>query len=284
MLPGKSRGMYPLTGVVVEPCREMTMKLRWVFATSVFVLAACATNQAKQPEPEWEHERREIMRGPDRPTERSTGYPKLSEEATTEVGRNMLYVSKITAIQQLQVANSFAAYIKHGGEVIELLVSAGTMCLIGYGKDGERFYTNGKIRCSYEQRTKGLFKFDHMANGGVMVDASGRTFVHWMWDGYPQFITPAPAAPTKEVDEIETPGGGSVRSELVYAGLSGDTVSILYREFVNDMARPAFSQDLRYDLSKSRQIGYRGARIEVLQADNVGISYRVLSHLDARAK
>ena len=72
----------------------------------------------------------------------------------------------------------------------------------------------------------------------------------------------------------------SFKRELVYSGVSQNTISILYREFSDNMARPAFSQDLKYDLSQGKEIGFKGARFEVTKASNTGIVYKVLKALD----
>lgn len=72
----------------------------------------------------------------------------------------------------------------------------------------------------------------------------------------------------------------SFRKELVYTGISQTVVNILYREFKDDMARPAFSQDLKYDLSESKVVGYRGARFEIIKATNQGLTYKTLKQLD----
>ncbi len=65
---------------------------------------------------------------------------------------------------------------------------------------------------------------------------------------------------------------------LIYSGRIEDRVRISYREFYGDTARPAFSNDVDYDLSESNLISYKGARIEILSADNSSIRYRVLSN------
>lgn len=75
-------------------------------------------------------------------------------------------------------------------------------------------------------------------------------------------------------------GEDSFRRELIYSGVSQGTVSIEYREFINDMARPAFSQTLRYDLSEGSTIGFRGARFEILAATNIDIRYKVTRPLE----
>lgn len=66
------------------------------------------------------------------------------------------------------------------------------------------------------------------------------------------------------------------RAELVYSGIAGDnTVRAMYREFSGDFIRPAFSQELQYNLSQDSTIAYKSIVITVLEADNSRIRYRV---------
>jgi len=46
------------------------------------------------------------------------------------------------------------------------------------------------------------------------------------------------------------------------------------------MARPAYQQDLQYDLAESSVIGFKGIRMEVLQASNTNIKYKLLSNFN----
>ncbi len=68
---------------------------------------------------------------------------------------------------------------------------------------------------------------------------------------------------------------GSLKQELVYNGKSKDTIRMSYLEYVDDMARPSFFQELTYDLSESRLIAFRDIRMEVLEATNIGIRFVV---------
>lgn len=72
---------------------------------------------------------------------------------------------------------------------------------------------------------------------------------------------------------------GSFKAEIVYNGKSQDTIRLSYREYHDDFARPAFYQDLSYDLSESRTIGFRNMKIEVLEATNSDIRFIVRSPL-----
>ena len=68
------------------------------------------------------------------------------------------------------------------------------------------------------------------------------------------------------------------KQEFIYNGKVGNGIKFIYREFVNDYARPAFTQDLQYDLSEDKIIGFRGLRLEVINASNTKIEYKVIKH------
>jgi len=68
---------------------------------------------------------------------------------------------------------------------------------------------------------------------------------------------------------------GSFVCELIYSGLSGRTIRISYREFSNDMARPAFYQDLTYELTESDTITFKSLRIKIFEATNSSIVFSV---------
>ena len=68
---------------------------------------------------------------------------------------------------------------------------------------------------------------------------------------------------------------------LIYSGRVGDKIKLSYREFSGNLARGAFSNEAEYDLSKSNEIAYKGARIKVLNADNQSIRYVVLSNFNS---
>lgn len=70
----------------------------------------------------------------------------------------------------------------------------------------------------------------------------------------------------------------SFQQTLLYNGRVGNKINIGYREFSASTARPAFNNDVEYDLNESKMIGYKGAKFEVLDASNQSIKYRVISN------
>jgi hypothetical protein len=73
----------------------------------------------------------------------------------------------------------------------------------------------------------------------------------------------------------------SFQQTLIYSGKFGPKIKIGYREFSANVARPAFSNDVEYDLSESTTVGYKGARLEIVEATNDHITYRVISNFNA---
>ena len=51
-----------------------------------------------------------------------------------------------------------------------------------------------------------------------------------------------------------------------------------YREFSNDIARAAFSVDVEYDLNDGDVIGYKGAKLKILESSNTSIKYKVIEN------
>ena len=78
--------------------------------------------------------------------------------------------------------------------------------------------------------------------------------------------------------KISLSGDSSFQQALLYNGRVGNKINIGYREFSASTARPAFNNDVEYDLSESKVIGYKGARIEILEASNQSIKYKLISN------
>lgn len=69
----------------------------------------------------------------------------------------------------------------------------------------------------------------------------------------------------------------SFQQTLIYSGKVSDKINVGYREFSSNIARPAFNNDVEYDLSQSSTVGYKGAKIEIIEATNESITYRVIN-------
>jgi hypothetical protein len=68
----------------------------------------------------------------------------------------------------------------------------------------------------------------------------------------------------------------SFKAELIYTGKTDNIIRVSYREYKNDMARPAFSQELRYDLNEGNEITFKTLKMKVLEATNTKITVQVI--------
>ena len=68
----------------------------------------------------------------------------------------------------------------------------------------------------------------------------------------------------------------SFMEELIYTGRSGNTIHISYREYKKDFARPAFFQELRYDIGRSRTVVFKQYKLKIIEATNEYIKFIVL--------
>lgn len=98
---------------------------------------------------------------------------------------------------------------------------------------------------------------------------------------------------TDDMDEIETLfnpirytikrtdpsyNSDSFRYVALYQGKIGNKIKVSFREFNQDMSRPAFTQDIEYELDKNGEaiVGFKGLRIKVMKATNTDITYSVI--------
>ena len=68
----------------------------------------------------------------------------------------------------------------------------------------------------------------------------------------------------------------SFQQELIYNGRNGNNVKFLYRELSNNMMRQPFSQEIQYDLNDGNTVGFKGARIEIIEANNTSLKYKLV--------
>ena len=109
--------------------------------------------------------------------------------------------------------------------------------------------------------------------GGFLIDESDDTIE--IFDGLRTFRTEqAPDWVATQYPYVEP---DAARRQLVYNGRSGTTVRLYYREFEDGIAQPSVTQELSFDLTDDTVIGHKGARIDVLNATDADIVYRVLA-------
>lgn len=78
--------------------------------------------------------------------------------------------------------------------------------------------------------------------------------------------------------DLPTFNKNSFKYSVLYQGKVDNKIKISFMEFYDNSARPAFTQNIDYELNKkgSTIVGFKGLRIEVLKATNMDITYKVI--------
>lgn len=85
---------------------------------------------------------------------------------------------------------------------------------------------------------------------------------------------------TNGVEKIKqkTVAPNSTLQTLVYNGKNNNKIKIGYREYAGEATRLSNSNDIEYDLSESMRISYKGAVLEIVEAKNQSIRYKIISN------
>jgi hypothetical protein len=87
-------------------------------------------------------------------------------------------------------------------------------------------------------------------------------------------------APTVAIQYCTSPAVGGFSAQIDFSGVAGSVITLTYKEFSSGWSRPAFTQDITYDLAQGSEISFRGARFEIIKATNTEITYRLLKTLE----
>ena len=274
----------------------------------LFLLVACAAPQVKEGR----------SYTPIAAASEIVQLPNLYVESSVEVGQSMISTVKRILNPAVRVSRDLVHSGTNSGYEFKLTIPAGYLLLRGRDNEGRYFEAAKPLSLqlgSYTGANAGDWQKDDNTNGVPVLKAIFG--FHWLFKGVgnsggperdPITVTggvyvPNDSARSTEIywlssdrrKPLNDPSAGmsftviedyaeydkdSFKRELVYSGISQKTISILYREFINDMARPAFSQELKYDLSQGEAIGFKGARFQVIKANNIEIGYKVLKHME----
>lgn len=205
-------------------------------------------------------------------TVETTDLPGIGLVNSVEIGESLVRKERVSVVPAINLQSVFTTQSEWMGNKFTVAVRPGVYVRVGidssgtyYASQGDNFQIDGKPA----------------GRGGIYVPTTNTAATEvFTFNPLGKLIVyPLPRiafAATKQ----SSPALGGFRRELVYSGVSKGTVSILYREYLNDLARPAFSQDLKYDLSDGSTIGYKGARFEIIQATNIAIQYRIIKSID----
>lgn len=182
-------------------------------------------------------------------------FPDIGETNTVSIGENLLEQGKKTKVEVWDVGSPFKVS----------LVPIGHGEFVKVGED-EQYYYVRHIDAPNIPDSIRLKK--------------GTNEVCYIGLNHMSYCGNAPKNQKIEFRDKYIVSKDTFQRSLVYNGRVGNKVNIAYREFYGDIARPAFNNNVEYDLATSKTIAYKGALIEVIEADNQTVKYKVLRNFN----
>jgi hypothetical protein len=205
-----------------------------------------------------------------RPVISTTFAPVLNEIRDVEIGDALVSKEKGQKYDAIEITKEFKIKLDYTVETIE----PGTIFINDY-------------------TTKNMDLYSHSSDStfGIAIPSDGKnSMVYTSHDNDGIYTTGFSAfgfnflKPNEKIEYIQTKVPAKdkeyFKQEFIYNGRVSDALKFIYREYVNDYARSAFTQDVQYDLSESDIIGFRGLRIKIINATNTTIEYIVLNYFE----
>jgi len=195
--------------------------------------------------------------------------PPIGKVVTASVGEELLK----QGVQYTRDVLIMPQTVKAKGSALE--IHKGVYVKIGDADDEEFF----SWLVNRDDRDRGLITNNGrpiLSYGGVTLNKKTKDLCTYIEEGKViVFCTPNVVVErgTQVVEDRN-----SFQQTLLYNGRVGNKVNIGYRESYADRARQAFSNNVEYDLTDSRLISYREAQLEVIDATNQKITYKVLKN------
>ncbi|MBY7931808.1 hypothetical protein KW473_18985 [Vibrio fluvialis] len=182
-------------------------------------------------------------------------YPAVGQEITAYIGDHLVSKGTIAEMDVLKVSQIM--------ESLAYDIPPNVYPQIGYDKDQSFYSALGVVKGPFADPYKALSVDNGDTKEVCVITVFGNKSCI---EGQGKFLV------TKQASAYQD----SFQQTLIYSGKIGNKVNISYREFSNSTARPAFNNEAEYDLSESNVIGYKGALLEVINANNTSITYKLI--------
>ena len=206
--------------------------------------------------------------------QKQENFPKLDQIVVITPGESLISNYLVTKQKGIKLLETTRYDGKFNGFTNTYIVEAGDLPLMATNSTGV-FYGGAMILRQIIPSTN----TNKLVGGGIFIPNSSTENHSLFIDNISAAMEPLNRKVMYELTDIVTVSEKDFKQELVYTGKSGNNINIEYREFKGNMARPAFSQSLTYDISEDNLIGFRGALFEVLEATNSSIKYKIIKHI-----
>lgn len=213
----------------------------------------------------------EVIRPQNPQRNEATLRPPVDQIAVANIGDTLIVQGRTIYVPAIKLLDAYESeWIRNGGIRCCAFVFARGAVLREVGQH------NG-VPIFVGHAAGGLSSIDGLRNEfwGIGVRDNGR--VEYVYGGGGVIAETPGRVVNFEKTQIVTETNDTFQQHFIYGGRNADSLFFTYREYSGGMARPAFTQDVTYSLRDGSTIGFKSLRIEVIQATNMSITYRVVS-------
>lgn len=208
--------------------------------------------------------------------------PSIGESMTVEVGESLYQEGRKTTSKR------YRATLKDGATS---KMDNGYVLTVRPGYQGEMLMrpdSRAPLMCFTTENTGIMGLFGDKNVIGCLVDThKTQVFDASMFPNYGNIFTLSSPVPYDvKITETTVENRDDFYVDVLYQGVSKGEVKISYREFSSGVARPAFTQDVSYELEPNgtATIGFKGMRVKILKATSQNIQYILEQPMPSMAK
>lgn len=192
--------------------------------------------------------------------------PSLNEVSNVEIGETIISKGKVYEYNGMILKNEIS---RDGGFMkSKVIIPPGELIERKEGGKYTYYYSENSVIRNGFTTTYG--------RAGLCISKTSQDDIRG-FSGYPvRTIFKLKENPDIEFTKVTQKKDISFQQELIYNGKSGNSIKFLYREISKKIMRQPFSQEVLYDLSEGNIIGFKGARIEIIEATNFNLKYKVI--------
>lgn len=192
-------------------------------------------------------------------TQKVVSSPQVGEERTVAAGEDIYSFYRVYTIQGAQID----ADTKAGNIFLEEKLPAGTQL----------------VPVATTKKFKGCVPYEGTFNakGPCLIDDDGDgKFDRHSADEVTMFRKLKPPVPYSMVP-MSLASADSFKRVILYQGATADSLRFSYREFKDDMARPAFTEELTIPREPfPAMLAVKNLRIEAIKVGGLGLTYRIV--------
>jgi hypothetical protein len=172
--------------------------------------------------------------------------PEIGIETTAFIGENLIKEGRMLAHDAIFLS------FDHGTKGWTVFHPAGEYKLIGRN-DSYFIYRHGMLQPT------------HWGNVYPQIVEEPEGKVYLQTNTSQQLLEPTEYTKRRQfIEELDN----AFEQTLIYTGAEGTALKFTYREFSNNVARPAFTVDATYDIKNGNIIRFKGALLEIIRTDN----------------